>query len=70
MTDWLPWGFTLMVGTFTTLALALAAVGRAPVGERPRLGPAWIALGATVVASFAIYSLYLLYGESWVWYLR
>ena len=70
MTDWLPWGATMMAGTFTTLAFTLRAVGRTEAGQRPNLRAAWGALAATVTASLAVYALCLLFGERWVWYLR
>jgi uncharacterized PurR-regulated membrane protein YhhQ (DUF165 family) len=70
MTDWLPWGAVVMAGTFTTLALVLRALGRTPAGQVPNLRAAWIALVVTIVLSLAVYSLYLLTGEDWVWYLH
>ena len=70
MTDWLPWGFVVMAGTFTTLALTLRAIVRAPAGSKPDLSAAWWALAASAIAAFGVYLLYILYGESWVWYLR
>lgn len=70
MTDWLPWGAVLMAGTFATLALLLRAVGRAAPGRPPDLRAAWAAFALTVVAALAVYALYLLFGEGWVWYLR
>jgi hypothetical protein len=70
MTDWLPWGFVLMAGTFTTLALALRGIQRTAVGDHPDLRNAWWSLGATVALSLGVYALYLLFGERWVWHLQ
>lgn len=70
MTDWLPWGAVLMAGMFTTLALLLRAVGRAPAGQVPDLRAARWALAITALASAVVYALYLLTGEGWVWYLH
>lgn len=70
MTDWLPWGAVVMAGTFATLSLTLRAIGKAPQGQTPNLRTAWIALVVTIVLSVAVYSLYLLTGEAWVWYLH
>jgi hypothetical protein len=70
VTDWLPWGAVVMAGTFSTLGLTLRAVGRAPAGQAPDLRAARWALLATVLLSLAVYSLYLLTGEDWVWYLH
>jgi len=63
MTDWLPWGFALMLGNFVTLYLILKALGK-------NRKSAWVAYWLTVVISTFIYLLYIIYGESWVWYLR
>lgn len=70
MTDWLPWGFVLMTGTFTTLALTLRSIQATPVDQKPNLKWAWIALAATVVGSFAVYMMYIVYGETWIWYFQ
>jgi hypothetical protein len=59
-----------MAGTFTTLGLTLRALARLGAGGPLRLRAAWIALGVTITATLAVYVLSLLYGESWVWYLR
>jgi hypothetical protein len=68
MTDWLPWGAVVMVGTFVTLGLLVRAVGRTPVGERPQLRAVWWALWVSVVLGLATFSMYLLTGERWIWY--
>lgn len=70
MTDWLPWGFVMMVGTFSTLALQLRALAQAPVGTPPDLKAAWIGLTLTALASTILFLLYVFSGESWIWYLR
>ncbi len=59
-----------MAGTFATLALTLRALGRQGAGESLDLRAAWWALVVTIVASLAVYSLYLFFGESWIWYFR
>lgn len=68
MTDWLPWAAVLMAGTFATLGLLLRQLGRTPVGQVPDLRSARMALAATIVATLAVYALYLLFGERWIWY--
>ena len=70
MTDWLPWGAIVMAGAIATAAVTLRQIGRTPVGTKPDLRPAWWTLAASSVAALAVYALYLVYGESWVWYLR
>ena len=68
MTDWLPWGSVLMAGTFATLWLTLQAVGRTPAGQVPDLRSAKRALLATIFASVAVFALYLVFAERWIWY--
>ena len=70
MTDWLPWGAAVMGGTFTTLWLTLRALQRHAGGAPLDLRAAWRALVVAIVASLAVYVLYLFFGESWGWYLR
>jgi hypothetical protein len=70
MTDWLPWGFVFMAGTFATIGLALRSLARTPAGGSVDLRAAWWALALTVVASFGVWFLYVFWGEGWVWYLR
>lgn len=70
MTDWLPWGAVMMAGTMATLALTLRALGRTPVGERPDLRQARMALWLFLAVAAVVYSLYLVTGEGWVWYLH
>jgi len=70
VTDWLPWGFALMVGIVATQALTLRALAKAPLGQRPDLRPAGWALAATALVSGALYLLYVLFGECWLPYVR
>ncbi len=70
MVDWLPWGFVLMIGTFWTLALVLRVLEHTAAGDKPNLRSAKWALLITIFATFVVYSMYLLYGERWIWYLR
>jgi hypothetical protein len=57
-----------MAGVFATLGLLIRAVGATPVGQRPDLRRVWLAFGITVAASLAVYALYLITGEGWIWY--
>lgn len=68
MTDWLPWGGALMVGTLATLGLTLRSLQRTPVGQAPDLGAARKALVATAVVTAVLYALYLALDEDWLWY--
>lgn len=67
MTDWLPWGLTLMVGLFTTTYLALESLTKTPAGQAPNLGKASLAL-ITIIVSTIVYAMYVAYGERWLWY--
>lgn len=68
MTDWMPWGFVVMTGTFVTLWLALKAVGETPTGRVPDLGRARLSLLVTIASSFLVYLLYIVLGEAWLPY--
>ena len=68
MTDWLPWGFTFALGTFTTLGFTLRALAAAPAGEKADLRPAWRTLVVSSIATLAVFLLYVLFGERWIWY--
>jgi hypothetical protein len=70
MTDWLPWGFVFMVGSFATLYFSLQAIEKTPVGQTPNLRKAKLAFNITIALSLLVYSMYLAYGEAWIWYLR
>jgi len=67
MTDWLPWGWVLMVGSFTTQALMLRALKASGV-KASELRTVKLALALTAILSFAVYALYVFYGERWIWY--
>ncbi|MCS4539040.1 MAG: hypothetical protein HYY67_09305 [Thaumarchaeota archaeon] len=68
MTDWLPWGFVLMVGLFATTHFALESLGKTPVGQTPNLSKAGLALKITILVSAIVYAMYIAYGERWLWY--
>jgi hypothetical protein len=69
MTDWLPWGASVMAGVFVTQVLLLRSIGRTPVGERPNLRFAWWSLTLFAILALGLYTMYLLFGERWIWYL-
>ncbi|MCA1811660.1 MAG: hypothetical protein LC623_06575 [Halobacteriales archaeon] len=68
MTDWLPWGASLMAGFFVTQGLTLWTLGKTPVGTKPDLRWAWWSLIVFAILALGIYAMYLLYGERWIWY--
>ena len=70
MTDWLPWGFIVMLGTFSTFWLIIRALEQMAHGKTPDLNLAKWVLILTLVLSFGVYVLYIIYGESWIWYLK
>lgn len=68
VTDWLPIVGVAMAGVFTTMALAgralQATTTGAPLDLRATRRSFWI----TVALTAAIYGLYLVFDESWLWY--
>lgn len=66
MTDWLPWGGVLMVGTFMTLHFALKSLEAK--GIDGNLRNARRAFWATVVLSLLTYAMYLVFDEDWLPY--
>lgn len=68
MTDWLPWGFVLMVGFFATSYFALNSLSNTPVGQKPNLSRASLTLKITIIISTILYAMYIAYGQSWIWY--
>lgn len=65
MTDWLPVVGIGLAGTLTTLGLLLSGLQS---GAASRLVAARRAFWVTVVATALVYALYLVFGESWLWY--
>lgn len=68
MTDWLPWGLVLMVAVFWTLASLLRVLGRTTIGATPDLRPVWRVLGIGAGATLAVYLVYIVFQERWLWY--
>lgn len=68
MTDWTPWAFVMMVGTFVTFWSLLRDVSQTPAGDTLDLRVTKLFFWATVVLSVGVFSLYLLFGEGWLWY--
>jgi hypothetical protein len=67
MTDWLPWGGALMVGTLATLHFALRAL-EAKMPDDDNVRKARIAYWVTAVLSLFTYALYLVFQENWLPY--
>lgn len=64
MTDWMPFAFVLSAGVFTVLWLLIGAV-EASGGET---GDARKAYWAAVALTAVLYAVYLVAGETWLWY--
>ena len=68
MTDWLPWGFVVMLGMYTTLGLVLRALEKSSVIQKKDLRLVKIFFWFSILLSLIVYSLYLITGEAWIWY--
>lgn len=64
MTDWMPFALVLSASVFTLLWLLIDALERQGADVGSARGAYWVSL----VLTATVYVVYLVAGESWIWY--